>query len=300
MPDVDVSIVLVNYNGGDLLARCLASIAEAPPRRAFEVIVVDNASVDDSADRALRDHPAVAVIRNAQNVGLARAFNQGARASRGRHVLALNNDAMVTPGAIDALSDALDARPELGAVGSGIVDADGRPERTARRFPHPLNALFGRRSLLTRWLPGNPISARYLMAECEGRTEPYEVDWVSLASMMVRREAIEQVGLLDEGFFVYWVDADWCHEIRDAGWSIAAVPASRVVHEEGIRAKRRGVWRPRMLLDFHLGAYRYFRKHHLRSRWNPLAPLVFGGLMARAGVLLLADSLRRIGSRSRA
>ncbi len=294
---IDLSIVIVNYNGGRLVLDCLASIDANPPTSRFEVIVVDNASVDDSAARIAERFPQVDLVRLDRNLGLTVGFNRGAARARGRHVLSLDNDTVVLPGSLQAMVDFLDREPGAGACGCALIYPDGTPQLTARRFPHPLNALFGRRSLLTRLFPGNPISRRYLMADEDRIDGPFEVDTLSTACMTVRREVIERVGAYDEAFFVYWSDTDWCRRIKQAGWTIHSLPGSRVIHNENITGRQRTGRRVRSVLDFHRGAYRYFRKHHIRSPLSPMNLIAVVGLSGRAALLLLADEVRLLQQR---
>lgn len=288
-----ISVVIVNYNGGDLLRRCLASLVAHPPARPMEVIVYDNASSDGSRAMVAETFPGVRLIAGAQNLGLCRAFNRGAAAARGAYVLSLDSDTEVTPGAIEDMARWLDANAGTGACGSTLVYPDGTPQRTARAFPTPMAAIFGRRSRLTALFPGNPFSRRYMMADREGSAEPYPVDTLSTACMMVRRAVLDTVGGYDEAYFVYWSDTDWCARIKAAGWRIDTLPTSRVVHNENLKAGHRKVRRTRMVMDFHRGAYRYYSTHHA-GPLNPMRYVAWAGLHGRAGLILLADEWRRL------
>ncbi|RIL07160.1 MAG: hypothetical protein DCC71_04085 [Proteobacteria bacterium] len=289
-----LSILIVNYNGGALLDRCLQSLRDAAPACAVETILVDNASTDGSGERAAHDFPEVRVVRNAENVGLSKAFNQALAQARGEFLLSLDNDTRVQPGALQGMMDAL-ADPRVGAAGGMLLNPDMTPQKTARNFPSALNAVFGRRSFVTRVWPDNPVSRRYLMEDqLESGTQPYSVGWVSTAALMVRRDVVQRVGGLDEGFFVYWTDADWCARIRAAGYDIRAVPGANVIHDENLKGKRRARRSTRMMVDFHKGAYRYYRKHRASSPWNPMALVALVGLSARAGTLIAWDYVRTL------
>jgi len=291
---VELSVVIVNYNGGDLFERCVASLFEHPSRRAFEVIVVDNGSTDGSADRMATAFPSVRLIRRPNNAGLAKAFNQGVAAMRGRYLLSLDDGTSVLAGAMDALLDFMDANPSAGAVGARLYDPDMTVQQVARRFPHPLNALFGRRSLATRLFPNNRLVRRYLMSEFAESEAPFEVDWCSSAALIVRRSVIDRAGAMDPSYFVYWVDADWCFRIRKDGWSVFCEPRAKVVHLENLRTGHRPRPRSRMVIDFHRGAYRFYRTNYLRAWWTPLALLSAAGLTTRAIVILLANEAHRL------
>ncbi len=294
-----LSIVIVNYNGGQLVLDCLRSIFEHPPEASFEIVVVDNASVDESAARIAEQFAQVRLIWLTRNRGLTGGFNHGVAQSTGSYILSLDNDTVVLPGSLQRMVAFLDANPRIGACGSELIYPDGTPQQTARRFPHPLNALFGRRSLLTKLFPGNPISQRYLMTEAGPRDVAFEVDTLSTACMMVRRDVVAQVGAYDEAFFVYWSDTDWCRRIKTAGWPIHSLPDSRVIHNENIKARHRKGRRVRSVIDFHRGAYRYFRKHHIRSPFSPMNLVAVVGLSGRAALLLLSDEVRFLIQRLR-
>ena len=284
---VDVSVITVSYECRALLRESLASLEAAAARRTYEVIVVDNQSTDGVVEMLRREWPSVAVFEMGENAGFARANNRGIASARGRYVLLLNPDTAALPGSIAALVDFLDATPTAAIAAPRLLNRDLTDQGTARSFPTAAAAVFGRRSLLTKLFPDNRWSRRYLSGRSERGTAPFEVDWVSGAAMMVRREAIQSVGALDERFFMHWEDADWCHRMKDAGWSVHCVPAARIVHYEG--GSRRG-WPPRQLRAFHEGAFRYYAKHHA-PWWHPLRYLAAFGLTARAAALIAAYTL---------
>jgi N-acetylglucosaminyl-diphospho-decaprenol L-rhamnosyltransferase len=295
----ELSIVIVNYNGGSLLVPCLESVFTHRPHCPFEIILIDNGSTDGSGDRVLSRFPDLRVTRNPSNLGLSKAFNVGLRQARGRYILSLDNDTRVLPGTLEHLVRRMEASPQVAMAGGSLLNPDLTPQKTARRAPSALNAVFGRRSLVTRLFPQNPISRRYLMEDALTQNEPYQVDWLSMAALLVRREAIDRVGMLDEGFFVYWVDADWCARMRKGGWTIEAVPSAPVIHDENLKSGRRTRRRTRMILDFHRGAYRYYHKHHAQGRLNPLRIAALIGLSTRAAGLVVWDSMAMTWNRSR-
>lgn len=292
--DVEISCVIVNYNGGELFERCVASLFENPTRHAFEVIVVDNGSRDGSPDRIAARFPQVRMIRRQDNVGLSKAFNEGVAIMRGRYLMSLDDGCSVLPGAIDALHDFLEANPRAGAAGSRLYDPDMTIQPVARRFPDPFNAIFGRRSIATRLFPNNPMSRRYLMPEFADSTSPFEVDWNSSAALLVRRDVIDSIGAMDPRYFVYWVDADWCFRMKKAGWSVHCVPASKVVHLENLRTGHRPRPRSRMVIDFHLGAYRFYSTNLTAGWWTPMGLLSALALFTRAVVILAGNEARRL------
>lgn len=290
---MDLSIIIVNYNASWYLNRCLASIFLHPPQVIFEVIVIDNNSRDDSVRWVRQKYPQVRLFLNEANVGFAKANNQGFTLAQGRYYLCLNNDTLVLPGALDALVSFLDHNPPVGAVGSKILNPDLSNQGTARRFPTPYSGLFGRKSLLTKWFPNNRFSRRYLMNDQWSATTPYDVDWLSTASMLIRKTVIEQVGGMDESFF-YWVDAEWCFRIKKSGWQIKSLPQSVVIHEEekgsGYRNKS---MRNKIIVDFHRGVFKLYKKHYDLGPGNILGYLAVGCLSLRALFLIFLNSLRQ-------
>ena len=238
--------------------------------------MVDNASRDGSAVRALAANKEVRLVQNEENLGFGRAVNQGLQETSGDLVLIMNPDVTLTPTTIPALVDCMRRHPEAAIAGPRLLNPDGSVQASARREPSVWTGLFGRSTLLTRFLPGNRLSRRELPALVDNGGAPREVDWVSGACLMARRAAFEQVGLLDERFFLFWEDADWCRRHRLGGWQVLYVPAAVAVHRIGVsRAKRR----LRSMVDFHQSAYYYYRKHHLPSPWHPMMAVLVGGLL---------------------
>ncbi|HTK29235.1 MAG TPA: glycosyltransferase family 2 protein [Vicinamibacterales bacterium] len=248
--DLDLSIVIVSYNARADLDRCLESIHASAPRAAHEVIVVDNASADGSAEAAER-WPGTRVLRNTENVGFSRATNAGIRASRGRNVLWLNSDTLVPAAALDRLLDVLDRHPDVAVVGPRLVDAQGRAELSFGRMIGPWNEL--RQKRLARSPAVEPLT----------RVEQFP-DWVSGACLLVRRADADAVGLIDERFFMYTEDVDFCAAIRAAGRKILFTPEVQVVHLVG----RSAATAPRATRDaYHQSRLAFYRKHH--PLWVP-------------------------------
>ena len=271
-----VSVVIVNWNAGGALRACLTALSATegdPP----QVIVIDNASTDGSLTELSSVYPTLEVIQNDANVGFARAVNRGLRAARGQFALVLNPDVILQPSTIPRLVRFMTSQPEVGVAGPRLLDPDGSVQGSARRDPSAWTALFGRSAPMTRLFPNNPVSQREVPALAVAGDAPVQVDWLSGACLLVRRSAWEEVGLLDERFFLFWEDADWCLRFRKAGWRVCYVPAASGTHFVGIsRAGRR----LGSVVDFHVSAYRYYRKHHVTSALHPLTMLVGAGLLA--------------------
>lgn len=231
-----LSIIVVNYNTRDLLARALDAVAASARDLPHEVIVVDNGSTDGSATLLRERYPAVRAIANGRNVGFAAANNQGLTAARGAAFLLLNSDAAPEPAAIPALWAALLARPRAGVVGPRLLNADGSTQSSRRRFP-TLATLLVESTLVEEWRPDNAFVRRYRISD---RSASYAqpVDWLVGACLLVRRAAVERAGPLDPGFFMYAEEVEWQWRIRRAGWEVWYEPAARVLHDGGRSSER--------------------------------------------------------------
>ncbi len=223
-----LSVVVVSYNARVHLEKCLGSLRDHPPEVSHEVIVVDNASTDDS-ELAARRWQDVRVIQSGANRGFAVATNIGIRASRGEHLLLLNSDAVVRVGAIDAMLEVMRRRPEVAVVGPRLVDELGRVELSFGPMIAPLAELRQRRLVRAAtagdsWAVGR-VAALTATERCP--------DWVSGACLLVRRQDAEAVGLLDERYFMYTEDVDFCAAIRARGRKVLFTPTAEVVHARG-------------------------------------------------------------------
>jgi len=270
-----VAVVIVNYQSYEELHGCLASIERACG--SVSVVVVDHESDADAANLLSQQFPDVQLRRVAGNYGFAAGVNNGVRATSSRFLLLLNPDCVLEPEAVCRLAEWLEGHPDVAVAGPRIRNADGTIQPSARRFPDFTTAVAGRSSWLTRVLPGNPISRRNLPARGPADTTPVDVDWVSGACMCIRRDAFEAVGGLDEGFFLYWEDADFCRRLKHAGWRTMYIPTAGAVHVGG-RSSRHAA--DASLEAFHRSAYRLYRKHAGPAA-QLLAPLVYAGLRLR-------------------
>jgi GT2 family glycosyltransferase len=225
----DLSIVLVSYNTCDLLDACLRSLDAGRGALSAEVWVVDNASRDGSAERVRASCPSVGLIENRENVGFARACNQALRRAGGRYFLLLNPDTIVPPGALEALVEAMDAHRDAAVSSPLLLNTDGSPQPCWARFPSLTSELCGR---LDRTQSPYPLADFADPARRAGM-RPFAADWVGGACFLVRAEAVRAVGLLDEGFFLYGEEADWCRRFGQAGWNVLLVPSVTVMHRGG-------------------------------------------------------------------
>jgi N-acetylglucosaminyl-diphospho-decaprenol L-rhamnosyltransferase len=253
-----LSIVIVNWNVRELLGHCLHSIFQ-PPTSNFqvEVIVVDSASSDGSAAMVEEEFPQVHLIANSENVGFTVGSNQGIAVSRGRYILLLNPDTEVVDDALATMVEYMDNHHQVGVLGPQLLNPDGSIQSSRHRFP-TLATAFLESTVLQQWLPHNRVIKHYYMADRPG-DEVQEVDWVTGACLLARREAIEEVGLLDEGFFMYSEELDWCRRIKAQGWQIVYLPTARVIHYGGQSSEQVKSFQH---IQFQRSKIRYFRKHH--------------------------------------
>ncbi len=273
-PLLDISILIVSWNVADLLARCLASIeAQTLPTQhshlrqlplagtetpaTLEVIVVDNASADDTVCMAAARFPWVQVQANRDNIGFSRANNQALAHSRGRWLLFLNPDTEVQPGALAAMLHFAQTHPQAGVVGPRLYHPDGSVQSSRRRFPTLLTA-FWESTLLEQWWPHNPWAQRYRLAD-RPDDSVQEVDWLVGACLLIARPALDQAGAWDEGFFMYSEELDLCRRIKQAGWQIVFIPHASVMHHEGKSSEQVVAARH---LRFQASKLRYFRIYH--------------------------------------
>jgi N-acetylglucosaminyl-diphospho-decaprenol L-rhamnosyltransferase len=279
---IDLSIVIVNWNVCDLLCRCLHSIfddavpradvpgvwqlghtgsqmldASGPPAVEFEVLVIDSASADDSVETVRHAFPGVRLYPSEANLGYTGGNNLGMRESRGRYVLLLNPDTEVLGDALGTMVSYMDAHPQVGVVGPQLLWPDGSVQSSRRRFPTVCTALV-ESTLLQKWFPRHPIIRRYYVLDRPDSVVS-EVDWVQGACLMVRREVLEQVGVLDDAYFMYSEELDWQRRIAAAGWRVVYLPSAQIVHHEGKSSAQVVALRH---IRFARSKVRYFGKHH--------------------------------------
>jgi N-acetylglucosaminyl-diphospho-decaprenol L-rhamnosyltransferase len=272
----DLAVVVVNHNSGDFLSRCLASVSAAAGDLALDVVIVDNASRDGSAQRAATEHPEARALENRANRGFAAAANQGIQATTAPFVLLLNPDAEITGGTLSALLKVAGERPRAGAIGLLVRNPDGSIQPSARKVPGLLEGLG--HAFLGPVLPSNRFTRSYTMADWD-RASERDVEWISGSAMLLRREAFDEVGGFDEGYFMYVEDVDLCTRFRAAGWTVLFSPEVEVAHEIGVSSRQMP---RRMAMEHSRSIYRYFDRHVARGPVALLKPLVRGALWLRA------------------
>jgi N-acetylglucosaminyl-diphospho-decaprenol L-rhamnosyltransferase len=293
MAPVTVGIVIVNWNTRDLLRDCLRSIEASDPTITRRVILVDNASSDGSAEMVHVEFPWVEVIANTENTGFAAANNQGLRqlgfggtpgGDPPRYGLLLNPDTVIPADAFRQMVERLDADPGIGMAGPRLVLPNGKLDLACRRsFPSP-EVSFWRMTGLSKLFPRSRLFGRYNLTYLDEHVET-EVDCVVGAFMMVRREAVEQVGLLDEAFWMYGEDIDWAYRIKQAGWKVLYYPQVTALHVK--RAASRN--NPRTRLEFQRASLIFYRKHYAATTPRWLHVTILAGLLIKGGRPLWHD-----------
>lgn len=286
---MDLSIIIVNYNTCRLTTDCLRSVYASETDYRYEVFVVDNHSTDDSVKTIRREFPEVKLIVNETNTGFSYANNQAIRVSAGRYVLLLNSDTIIQRDTLDIMLSFMDRRPDVGASGCKVILPDGSLDKACKRgFPTP-SASFYYAFGFSKWFPNNPKFNQYQLSYLDPDQE-YPIDCLVGAFMMVRREAIEQVGLLDEDYFMYAEDTDWCYRIKQAGWVNYYYPRTTIVHYKGGSAPRRPL---KIIYEFHRSMILFYRKNYRKNYSILVSAAIYAGVAVQFGMALVKSALAR-------
>ena len=276
---LDLSIIIVSWNAKSYLLQCIESLASETSSHNMEIIVVDNASTDGSPEAVQKKYPYIKLIQNKTNSGFAKANNIGIRQSEGRYVCLVNSDVKVLNGCIDYLCDYMDNHPSIGILGPKIINPDMTLQHSCRKFPTLWNN-FCSATGLTKILPKSRIfcgeEMQFSLSE-----KAHKVDALSGCFLMVRRKAIDEVGLFDELFFIYSEDIDWCKRFWNAGWEVVYLPYAKAIHYGGGSSSNAPV---RFAIEKEQAVFQYWSKHH---GWPSSFFLSF--------IFLLHHSLRIIG-----
>ena len=272
-PVNDMSIVLVCWNNKAYLDPCLKSLYEGGLRSTFDVIVVDNGSTDGSQEMLREKYPDVKIIENGRNLGLSKASNQGIEATDGKYVLLLNNDTLVNADALDSMVDYLNAHPEAGAVGGTLLNEDGTFQAGYADFSTLKEEFLITSSIGWRKWKGYPSH--------KVSDEPVPVGWMSSACLLVRRETLNQIGLLDETYFIYGDEADLQYRINKAGWQVVYLPKIFTIHLGGRSMNR---WRRRARV--YRGKLLFYQKNYGPLRTAILRFMI--GIMSAMKIVMWA------------
>ncbi len=276
---MDVSFVIVNWNTKKLLLDCLASVYETTKNISMEIWVVDNASSDGSVEAVKRFYPDVNLIQNSKNLGFAAANNRAFKRMHGRYAVLLNTDALLTKGAVEAIYDFMESNPDAGMAGGQLLNTDGSKQNSIANFPGFLSLLLNE-TLLRMMLPRRYPSKR------KEYNIPIEVESCIGACLMVRKNVMDQVGLLDEDYFFFFEETDWARRIKQSGWKIYLVPSARIVHLQGQSVGHNVNSR----ILYYTSRYIYFKKWHPRH-YPIIRRIILIRLLTNAVVNLIGVSL---------
>src|SRR5450759_439406 len=283
-----ISTIIVNYNAGELLRSCVDSLLNCPLE--IEIIVVDNASTDGSLD-ALLGLPCVQIIKNPANVGFAAACNSGARVGSAPFLLFLNPDCSFKPGALAGLLDAVGVDEQVGMAGGLLANSDGTEQAGGRRaIPTPWRSFvraFGLARFSDRW---PRLFFDFHLHKQPLPDHAIEVEAISGACMMVRREAMQDVGEWDEGYFLHCEDLDWCMRFRQHGWKILFVPSAQITHALGVCGRSRPIF---VEWHKHKGMMRFYHKFFRHQYPGVLMGLVAAGVWLRFGLVATCLTAKR-------
>ena len=275
---VTLSIVIVNFNAEKLLQKCISSVYAETKRVPFDIWVIDNNSKDTSVLMVRQNFPQVNLIENKENVGFARANNQAITKCSGNYILLLNPDTLILKNAIEKTIEFMDGNPEVGICGCKVLNEDGTLQLACRRsIPTPGVAFF-RLTGLSKLFPNSKITAKYNLTHLDPDS-PHQVDAVSGAFLMIRKEVVNGIGLLDERFFMYGEELDWCLRAKKAGWAIMYYPDANIVHYKGECSKFN---HRKAAFEFYRSMY-LFHKKHFAENYNPfINAVIYAGIFLKA------------------
>ncbi len=282
-----ISVIIVNYNVREFLEQCLDSVQRALKSIPSEIIVVDNASVDDSVPMIRQRFPQVMLIENKKNVGFSAANNQGLEVARGQFIVLLNPDTVVQEDTFTKLLDFFARTPDASAATCKIINPDGTFSVDCRHsIPTPLTA-FWKVVGLSRLFPKSKIFGRYNLTYLN-ENDTYQVEAISGSFMMMRREIVKKVGKLDEDFFMYCEDIDYCHRINKAGGKIYYVPDSQIIHYKGESTKKNNL---DYVITFNRSLYKFYKKHYQKKYVYPFKWLILLGTVLRGLFIFIKNNL---------
>lgn len=260
--DLKLSIIIVSYNTKNFLKDCLESIFQKIKKTSFEVLVVDNGSVDKSEEMVEKEFPLVRVIKNKENVGFAKANNQGIKEAKGEYIFLLNPDTLILDDNINELIDFFDSQKEIGIIGPKVLNADYSFQRQCKRgwptFWNSFCYVSGLWKILNKTPWQKKVFGGYFLLD-KNENEISEVQQISGSAMIVRKKVFEQVGLLDENYFLYWEDSDFCFRVQEKNWKIYYYPFFRVLHYGGKGGTQRQPLKN--LWYFHRGLFIFYRRY---------------------------------------
>lgn len=286
---IDLSIIIVNYNTKLLTLQAIQSIYQSEIHFQLEVILVDNASTETGLEDEIgMKYPKVHFIANHQNEGFSKANNKGYHVAKGRYILLLNSDTVLQQDTLQVMMDYMDTYPSIGASGCKVVLPDGSLDKACKRgYPTPMASLY---YLLGfhKIFHNHPRFNQYQLGHLDPDQE-HTVDSLVGAFMLIRRKAIEQVGLLDESFFMYGEDIDWCYRIGEAGWEIKYYPKTSILHLKGASSRKKPV---KIIYEFHRAMLLFYNKHYRKKYPLYVTVLVYLGIALKLSLSIVINKLK--------
>lgn len=287
---IDISIIIINYKTPELTLGAIESVYQSITDFWYEIILVDNHSCDGIIERVTGRYPHFRIIANEVNVGFSKANNQAIRIASGRYILLLNSDTVIQPDTLETMISFMDAHPKVGASGCKVILPDGKLDKACRRgFPTP-SASFYYAFGFSKLFPNVPRFNQYQLGYLDP-DDSYPVDCLVGAFMLVRKEAIDQVGLLDEEFFMYGEDIDWCYRIKQGGWEIYYYPKTTITHYKGASSRRKPF---KIVYEFHRAMWLFHRKHYQKKYLPWVNGLVYFGIVVKFLAALIKNGMKRM------
>ncbi len=284
-----IDIIIVNYNSTDYLVGCLESVLRSLDGIPAKIHVQDNAS-SDGVENIKDKFPQVLLVQNKKNIGFAAAVNKAWVLGDNPFVVLLNPDTIVSENFFKTSLSFMKTHPSVGIMGPKVLEKGGRLQNSARSFPTLLTAFFGRTSILTRLFPNNSITLKNLPCLASDGSTPMEVDWVSGACMVVNRKAADRIGGLDERFFLYWEDADWCRRMWESRQKVIYYPKASVYHFTGASSQRELL---KSVVEFHKSVFRFIEKQEQSFMTLLMKSFILFGLLVRSGVVLASHLVKK-------
>jgi len=289
MVNAKLSVCILTLQASDYLRKCLRSIDENPPDCPYEVIVVDNHSTDGTIEMLAGEFPAVELIKNSENLGFTAPMNQALRRARGEYLLLLNPDTIVHAQALNRLIDFMETHPDVGICGPKVLNTDGSLQQPCRRGESKPWAVTSYFLGLSRLFPRSKFFGQYLMNYVD-EDETHQVAGVSGSCMVIRRQVIDQLGYLDERYFAYQEDADYCFQARIAGWKIYYYPQAQITHFGGQGGSR--VQPYRSIIEWHRSYWLYYRKNLAGEYFFLFNWLYYLAMLVKLALALAANIFR--------
>lgn len=284
-----ISIIIVNYNSGEYLAKCVASIKNTIEAKDHEIIIIDNKSTDQSLDLAEKNNPNISILINKKNVGFSKANNAGIKKSRGDYLLFLNPDTELKDGAIYALLKFMQENSDAGACGPKVLNSDGTVQNQCKRgFPDPLSSFYYF-SGISRVFPKSRVFGHYLMT-CLDDNAVNEVDALSGACMLVKADFIKSIGGFDEAYFLYGEDLDLCYRIKEQGRRICYIPKAEIVHYGGVGSRTMST---QSIKQFYHSMFLFYDKHYKNKYPAFVRWLVYFGIQIKYIQNIMINAIRK-------